>query len=233
MPVAIALAGPVYQPPGANLTYGDVTHGQRIQSASGNPAAAAADLARGSETRTRGTVLSVAAGLEYGNVQNLFDFYDDLTKAYEPSDPGTGGGPGQLPEEKPDGGIDLGDIWDSLDPDFQATIEAVAVEVATQVALLAFVREDGYGKAWAAVDAPFVLGNEHWGGTWTFGVNWSGASKAFGLVQAIDFDRDEARASLEDWLSQLPGNRPTQFPLTEQILLTIDPFTDAVKFART
>ncbi len=44
-----AHAGPVYQPPGANLTYGDVTHGQRVLSATGNPAAAAADLARGDE----------------------------------------------------------------------------------------------------------------------------------------------------------------------------------------
>ena len=119
--VTTALAAPVYQPAGVNLTYGDVTHGQQFQSASGNPAAAAADLARGDEERTRGTILSAAAGLEYGNVQNLFDFYDELTNAYVPSDPGTGGGPGQDPGDKPDGGINLGDIWDSLDPDFQDT----------------------------------------------------------------------------------------------------------------
>lgn len=85
-----ASAGPVYQPPGANLTYGDVTHGQRVQSASSNPAAAAADLARGTGKSTRGTVLSGAAGLEYGGVQDLFDFYDEVTGAYEPSDPGSG-----------------------------------------------------------------------------------------------------------------------------------------------
>jgi hypothetical protein len=39
-------AGPVCQRPGANLTYGDVTHRQHVQSASTNPAAAAADLVR-------------------------------------------------------------------------------------------------------------------------------------------------------------------------------------------
>ena len=228
---ATVLAEPVYQPPGANLTYGDVTHAQRIQSASGNPAAAAADLARGDEKRTRGTVLSVAAGLEYGNIQELFDFYDDLTKAYEPSDPGTGGGPGNLPEDKPGGGIDLGDIWDSLDPDFQATIEAVATEVATQAVLLALVKNDGYGKAWVAADAPFVVGSEHFGGAWTYGVKWSGSSKAFGLVQEIEFDEDAALAALEDWYNQLPINRPVQFPISDDILLTIDPFTDAVLFA--
>ena len=229
--ITTALAAPVYQPPGANLTYGDVTHGQRVQSASGNPAAAAAGRAREGEKRTRGTILSAAAGLEYGNVQNLFDFYDELTGAYEPSDPGTGGGPGQDPGDKPGGGIDLGDIWDSLDPDFQDTIASVAAEVARQVVLLAFIKEEGYGKAWIAADAPFLLGSEQFGGAWTFGVNWSGTSKASGLVQAIEFDEDVARAALEDWFNQLPINRPVQFPLTEQILLTIDPVTNAVGFA--
>ena len=226
---AAALAGPVYQPPGANLTYGDVTHGQRVQSASSNPAAAAADLARGSAKTTRGTVLSGAAGLEYGNVQNLFDFYDDLTKAYEPGDGDDA--PGQDPGDKPDGGIDLGDIWDSLDPDFQATIKAVAREVATQTALLALIREEGYGKAWLAADAPFVLGGERLGGAWTFGVNWSGTSKAFGIVQPIEFDEDAAQGALEDWFNQLPINRPVQFPVSEDVLLAIDPVTDAVRFA--
>jgi len=226
---AATLAGPVYQPPGANLTYGDVTHGQRVQSASSNPAAAAADLARGSAKTTRGTVLSGAAGLEYGNVQNLFDFYDDLTKAYEPSDGDDA--PGQDPGDKPDGGIDLGNIWDSLDPDFQATVKAVAREVATQTALLALIRDEGYGKAWLAADAPFVLGGERLGGAWTFGVNWSGTSKAFGIVQSIEFDEDAAQGALEDWFNQLPINRPVQFPVSEDVLLAIDPVTDAVRFA--
>jgi hypothetical protein len=154
-----------------------------------------------------------------------------VTLAYQPSDPGTGGGPGQDPGDKPGGGIDLGDIWDSLDPDFQDTINEVAREVATQTALLALIKEEGYGKAWIAADAPFVLGAEHFGGTWTFGVNWSGTSKAFGLVQAIDFDEDAARQALEDWFDLLPINRPVQFELSDDVLLAIEPVTDAVRFA--
>jgi len=175
--------------------------------------------------------LSGAAGLEYGNVQNLFDFYDKVTGAYLPSDPGSGGGgPGQLPEDKPAGGIDLGEIWDSLDPDIQAAVETVAREVAVQAALLALIKDEGYAKAWLAADVPFVLGGEHLGGAWTFGVNWTGASKAFGIVQPIEFDEDAARFALEDWFNQLPINRPEQFPLTEQILLTVDPVTNKVQF---
>ena len=41
--MADAAAQKLFQPPGANLTYGDVTHGMRVQSASTNPAAAAAE----------------------------------------------------------------------------------------------------------------------------------------------------------------------------------------------
>jgi hypothetical protein len=225
-----ATAGPVYQPPGANLTYGDVTHGQRVQSASSNPAAAAADAARGDAKSTRGTVLSGSAGLEYGNLQNLFDAYDEITGAYAPSEPGTGGGPSQLPEDKL-GGIDLGQIWDSLDPDTQAAVETLAEEVVKQVALLALIRDEGYGKAWLAVDAPFVLGNQHLGGAWTYGVNWSGSSKAYGLVQPIEFDRDTARQALEDWLDTLPINRPQLLPISDDILLKIDPITNAILFS--
>ena len=228
--VNTALAQAVFQPPGANLTFGDVTHGQRIQSASGNPAAAAADQARDTEKRTRGVVLSAAAGLEYGNVQNLFDFYDEVTGAYKPDDPGDPPPPGQDPGDKPGSGIDLGEIWDSLDPDFQATIKAVGKEVATQTALLALIREEGYGKAWLSGTAPFILGGEHLGGAWTFGVNWSGTSKAFGIVEAIDFDEDAAIAALEGWWNQLPIDRPVQFPISDEVLLAIDPVTDAVKF---
>ncbi len=102
----------------------------------------------GGEQSTRGTVLSVAAGLEYGNVQNLFDFYDEITGAYEPSDPGDGGDPGD------DGGIDIGDILDNLDPEYKEALDAIAKEVATQTVLLAVIAEEGYGKAWLSADLP-------------------------------------------------------------------------------
>ena len=221
-----ATAGPVYQPPGANLTFGDVTHGQRVQSASTNPAAAAADLTRGREARTRGVVSSASVGLEYGNIQDLWDFYDEITRGYEPSDPGAGGGPGQNPGDKPGGGIDLGEIWDRVDPDVQDAIRALSDELARQVAIGAIIRAEGYGKAWIAVDLPFVTGTEYFGGAWTFGLNYSGSSKAFGIVDQIEFDADAAREALNDWLAQLPGNRPIQLPVSSDLQLYHDPATN-------
>ena len=84
--MADAAAQKLFQPPGANLTYGDVTHGMRVQSASTNPAAAAADMARQGDEAKSGAVVSAAAGVEFGNIQQLWDFYDDISRAYQPSD---------------------------------------------------------------------------------------------------------------------------------------------------
>ena len=228
-----ASAGPVYQPPGANLTLGDVTHGKRILSASSNPAAAAADRARSSDRPVRGTVISAAAGLEYGNVQNLFDLYNQLTQAYAPSDPGTGGGPGQNPDDKPDGGINIGDILDQISPDIGEALDAIVAEVATQSALLLLIQQEGYGKAWLAADAPFVFDKQWLGGAWTFGVNWSGSSKAYGVTEPIEFDPDAAREAIENWVNTLPIDRPSTLPVSDDIELTPTPGQNAVFFAIT
>ncbi len=234
-PAALALAphdgqaGGLFQPPGANLTYGDVTHGARVQSASGNPAAAAADLGRTDRPATRGTVVSGAAGLEYGNVDNLFELIDQVTASHEPSDPGDGGGgPGQNPEEKPPGGIDLGDIINEISPDFGDTIRVVAEEVGTQVALLALISVEGYGKAWLSGDAPFLVGREKFGGAWTFGANWYGAARAFGLSDPIQFNRDDALARLEAFYRNNPVNLPARIPLSDQVVLTNAPSQNSV-----
>jgi hypothetical protein len=196
---AAASAAPVYQPPGANLTYGDVSHGHRVSSAMGNPAAAAANLDRFGENATGGMAFSTTAGIEYGNVQEIFDFIDRVAEAFKPSDevPGEPPPPGQDPGDKPDGGIDIGEIIDELDPDFVAMVEDVAKEVAVRAALLAFLKSEGYAKAFVSADLPVVIGKEILGGAWTFGVNWSGTSKAYGIVDPIEFDPDEVLQELE------------------------------------
>ena len=222
-----ASAGPVYQPPGSNLTFGDVTHGLRVQSASSNPAAAAADRARAQGAPNRGMVFSAAAGLEYGNVQELFDLYDEIAGAYKPSEPGTPPGPGQNPDT--DNGIDIGRIIDELDPDTRATIEAVGREIVSQAAVLALIASEGYARAWVSADVPVVLNGDLWGGTWTTGVNWSGSSKAFGATVPIEFDVDSALEELEraldGFINGLVPNPPEEIELSRDVLMNIDPDT--------
>jgi len=226
-----ALAVPVYQPPSANLTYGDVTHGQRAQSAAGNPAAAAADLARNDKGVT-GSVISVGGGIEYGNVQDLFDVIDELALIFAPSPPGDGGDtPGQDPDDKPDDGIDIGDIVDGLDPDFKELVKSVANEVAVRSVLLALISVEGYAKAFVSADAPIMIGSELLGGAWTFGLNWSGTSKSFGVSQEIDFDAEQVLKDLEAMYDLIPGDSPRTFDVKGDLLLTIDPTTGKVKIS--
>jgi hypothetical protein len=211
-----------FQPPGANLTFGDVTHGMRAQSASTNPAAAAADLARQDDSKS-GAIVSAAAGLEYGNIQEIWDFYDEISQAFKKSDPDIDiDAPGQLPELKPPFGIDLGEIWDQLDPDIQDEVDAIVGEATRQAAILALIKNDGYAKAWISADAPFVFAKPRWGGAWTMQLGWSGASRTYGIVQPIDLDKETARAAIQDWFDTEILDRPPSLQVGGQVKLLID-----------
>ncbi len=225
-----ASAGPVYQPPGSNLTFGDVTHGLRVQSASSNPAAAAADRARTQGISNSGLVFSAAAGLEYGNVQELFDVLDDVARRFRSTEGGDSGSttpPGQTPG--PDKGIDIGRIIDELDPEVRETIEAVGREIVSQAAVLALIASEGYARAWVSADIPVVLNGNLWGGTWTTGVNWSGSSKAFGATVPVEFDVDDAidrlGRALDDFINDVVPNPPEEIQLSPDVLMNIDPQT--------
>src|SRR5210317_1924206 len=208
----------LFQPPGANLTLGDVTHGMRAQSASTNPAAAAADLAREGDDAKSGAIVSGAAGLEYGNIQEVWDFYDEVSQAYKKSDPDIDiDAPGQLPETKPPFGIDLGEIWDQLDPDIQDELDAIVDEATRQAAILALITTEGYGKAWLAGNAPIVFARPRWGGAWTMQLGWSGTSRAFGLVQPINLARETARAAIQNWFDTEVANRPNLLQVGGQV----------------
>lgn len=226
MAISSAMAAPVYQPPGANLTYGDVTHGQRVTSAMGNPAAAAANLERAGEKGAGGLALSATAGIEYGGVDEIFDKIDELAEAFKPSEeePGEPPPPGQDPGNKPGDGIDIGEIIDGLDPDFVEAVEAIGKEVAIRAAVLAVIAVDGYAKAFVSGDLPVVIGKNMLGGAWTFGVNWSGTSKAFGIADEIEFDEQEVLDFLENTLGNGPINLPRKVNLPGDTEITIDQF---------
>jgi len=229
LPAALP-AQPVFQPPGTNLTYGDVEHGTGIRAGSGNPAAAAALLSARELRPLSGTAISASAGLEYGNVQEIFDFIDEVSSAFRPSEPGTGGGgPGQNPDVKPPDGIDIGDIIDAIDPDIRANIDAVVRELGNQAAILALISNEGYAKAWLAGDAKVVLGSGFLDGTWTMGINWSGTSTAFGIAEPIQFDVDVALERLGDWIDLPPNLQPPVIPLSDQVIMTVEPITNRVK----
>ena len=216
-----AASAPVYQPPGANSTYGDVTHGHWALSATGNPAAAAADLQRQSSKAKSSMTFSLVAGLEYGNLQDLFDVIDEASKPIEPSPPD----PGAPPSEKPPGGIDLDEILDLLDPETKAIIAEVAEEIGVQATLLAIISVEGYAKGFYSADIPVAFSKERLGGAWTLGFNYSAGSKAAGVSDPIDFDSDQALINLENGITDLDPDSDdmTTIDLTGGAILKVTP----------
>jgi hypothetical protein len=72
---ANAFATPVYQPPGANLTYGSSSNNQSIMSSIANPAAGAAELSK-EDGQYRAGLITIGGGYEVGNVNNLSNQID-------------------------------------------------------------------------------------------------------------------------------------------------------------
>ncbi len=159
-------------------------------------------------------VLSGAAGLEYGNLENVFEFVDEISGGYKPSG---GGRPG------PDPGIDIGRIIDAIDPNIRPAIDAIRREITTQAGILALIASEGYGKTWLAADIPIAWNNEFLGGTWTTHVGWSGVSKAYGVSVPIDFDVDRAIAELERWIEEANGDLSGEVALSDQVSVRVDP----------
>jgi hypothetical protein len=216
------LAAPVYQPPGANLVVGHVAFGPRASSTMGNPATGAEELDRLGDKAKTVTGLSVSAGIEYGNVDDILELIEELGASTEPSPPGTGD-PGETP---PDGGIEI-----PIPPELEAAVKAIAKEVGARVGVLALVQAEGYGKAFVSTDIPIALGREHLGGAWEFGINLSGTSTVFGLAESIEFDVDEAREQLENILFDVANNDPKEvYPIGgDDVLITVDPDSGNVK----
>jgi hypothetical protein len=232
--MSTAEAGPVYQPPGANLTYGDVSHGQRVSSAAGNPAAGAADAARmqdeGKKPRV-GMVISGVGGVEYGNLDEFYRRVDEIAAAIKPSPPEDGGGAEpENPIAPPFGGIKIGEIIEICCPDFVQIIDQVKKEVATKAAVLNLIDVDGYAKVFASADVPVLLSEEMLGGTWTFGLNWSGAAKAYGFADSrIEFDADAALMDLMDQYDLELGDPETVFDIAGDVDIVIDPGSGLVR----
>jgi hypothetical protein len=72
---ANAFATPVYQPPGANLTYGSSSNNQSIMSSVANPAAGAAVLKR-EDNQYRAGLFTIGGGYEVGNISGLSNQID-------------------------------------------------------------------------------------------------------------------------------------------------------------
>jgi hypothetical protein len=219
-----AVAAPVYQPPGANLTFGDVTYGSQALSAAGNPAAGAANHARAAEASAEprgGLAMSAVAGLEFGNVDEFFAFIDKFALGNKPTDPQP-----PTPENPiyaPGRGIEIGTIIDICCPDLEEMVANIEREARNRSALLGLIKFDAYVKTFESIDLPVLFGSKAAGGVWTMAINASRTSKSYGVVDSsIEFDRLAALADLTSQYNLMPGDAETMFDIAGDVDVLVD-----------
>lgn len=176
--------------------------------------------------RGKSLVHVVGAGsLEYGNVDDLFQLIDDLSKSISGPDGGGGNGGGNGGEG---GGKPIEPPVDIIDPEFEELLRAIGDELATIGALLGWVAAEGYAKAELDTALYYFHGREALGGFWQFGAARRGVAGAIGLADPVEFDEQQALAELERAWNLTPDSPKTTFDLSGGLELTVDPQTGKV-----
>lgn len=173
----LAQATPLYHPPGPNLTYGEVSNGQTIMSDISNPAAGAAVLKKGGNQYRFGIFSSVGVGMEFGQVDDLYELIDAEARSFQ-----------------------------NLQGLTTATTIASAVnEINSRVgslnSVLADVEQRGYAKAFVSLHLPampLVIAHQGIGGSLVLDVNGSFAARVTALHEPVDFNATAASMGIDD-----------------------------------
>ncbi len=203
-----------------------LSQSQRALSNQGNPAAAALEIERQDPHLISGGMVQLSVGLEYGNVDQLFNKINELADSFEPGEPANGGGSGGGSGNggSGDNGINLDELFKKY-PQLEERLKRVENEITIAASLLALIGSEGYAKAELAVDLPFVLSEDFFQGTLMMGVNTLATSKALGIVEAFNFNKGTAKAQLQTLTGISPLDPARTLDLTGGVSLFYDPAT--------
>lgn len=211
------------QPQSASLNYS-----QKSLSNAGNPAAAALIVDRNDPHVLIGGLIEFGAGVEYGDLDELFAKIDKLSNDFSPpSDDDTPPNAPEIPSN-PDSKFDWEDIFNEY-PDLEDRLGIIKKKVSSTAQLLALIAAEGYAKAEATGEAAFVLNDNLYGGTLMFGASYKANAKAVGIFDKINFDANQAKTQLET-LFDLDDTDPIQeLDLSGGITLFYDPSNKNIK----
>ncbi|SMF25039.1 plasmid transfer operon, TraF, protein [Alteromonadaceae bacterium Bs31] len=208
---------------GKSQTYGTVSGEAMLSGVRYNPAAASLAASRMKDKTVAGE-LSGAGGLEYGDVQNIFDLIDGL----EPflTDSGSGGDGGG--NTGGDGGNLIFDGIDIANPELDALIDAVAAEAARLTAVLTLVAAEGYARANLDSQFSMVINKDVAGGTFALDYTGSISSGLLGVVDELGFEPETALTALQNAYNLDTGSPTTRFDLSGGVFLTVQPSDGSV-----
>lgn len=204
-----ALSGPAQSNGGGYL-------GQTITAGGPNPAASAFAAQLAGDDKTLIGRLHLAGALEYGDVEELFELYDELAAGFDDSDSGSGSG------ASADNGLALPDI-DINNPNLDALLDAVSERATRLAAVLAVVASEGYANGDLGSDFAMNFTRPWLGGYWGLSYHYGGSASAQGFLEPLEFDRDQALTELQAAFNLTPADPVTEFDLSSGLRLTVDP----------
>jgi hypothetical protein len=226
------IAAPNYQLAGSDLSNGHAMQAGNMFSGLVNPASVSAQQ----DLKPDYFAIAPSAGfaIEYGNVDDIFESFDQLATKIGANGSDSSGGAGG--DEGSTGAITGGLLSDNVDfskaaaenPELASAIKGVAAEMALAGSLITLMAEEVYAKADAQVDIPIILGTDMAGGSWAVAINSSITSKVFGLADVPAFDAALAEQNLISYLDTGATDESGSIDLTGGLLLNVDPTTGAV-----
>lgn len=194
---ANAMADPVYQPPGPNLTYGSSSNNQSIMSSIANPAAAAAQLGK-EDSQYRFGILNIGGGYEIGNVNNLFNQINKASQDLKSPTLGTTeltALAAQYATDCPTGTCSPAQLV-TFSNSF-ATIFNNSQTIATLNTVLNSAQQDGNATSFFGGHlpfTPFVISRKGWGGSFVLDVNASAIANMTFIAEPLNISPPTATA---------------------------------------
>ncbi len=213
------------QPRSASLNYS-----QKSLSNAGNPAAAALIVERKDPHVMTGGSIELGAGLEYGDLDELFAKIDELSLLFNPPNEDDDGNAPELPPtpENPIRNYTWEDLFAEY-PELEDRVDLVKEKVVTTAGILALIATEGYGKAEATSNASFVINEDLFGGTLLFGMAHKGNSKAIGIFERLSLDAEQAKSELQKIPSFTEDDPVQELDLSGGITLFYNPANKKVK----
>jgi len=211
------------QPRSASLNYS-----QKSLSNAGNPAAAALVVERKDPHVMTGALIEFGAGLEYGDLDDLFEKINEFAQEHRPPDDDDGTDKPPTPENP------IRDyVWEDLFqefPELEDRLDIIKDKVVDAAAIAALITAEGYAKAEATSEASFVLNEDVFGGTLLMGIAFKGNAKAIGVFEDVDFDSQQAKEALKTIPSFSESDPMQELDLSGGITLYYNPANKRIKF---
>lgn len=198
---------------------------QKGLSVNGNAAATAMTIDRKDPYKLTGGTFRIGTAAEYGDLDNIFDLFNQLAKDFDPDDGGNNGGNNGGSN---DDQIDWDEIFKNY-PELEDQLKYLENNAASTLSLLALISAEGYAKAEIDVEMSFVLQDDFLGGTWMIGNDLQGYSKAVGIFEDIEFDSAKAEAALRTLADVVETDPLQELDLTGGLVLFYNPATGKAK----